>query len=84
MLDHAQRIIDQLQDYPDLISMTGLPADNPDRSQTGPSGPEFIDLDEITGLDDPEFTTPLAGSPTGVSAQLERVKHQGGQVCQTP
>jgi hypothetical protein len=69
MLEHAQWIIDQLQDDPDIINMARLPEDNPDESQTGPSGPEFIDLDEITGLDDPEFTTPPVGSPTGVSAQ---------------
>jgi hypothetical protein len=49
--------------------MTGLPADNLDRSQTGPSDLEFIDLDEITGLDNLEFTMPPSGSPIGVSAQ---------------
>jgi hypothetical protein len=41
-----------------LIGMTRLPTDNLDEIQEGPSGPEFIDIDEITGLDDPEFTTP--------------------------
>jgi hypothetical protein len=60
MLEQVQWIIDQLQDDPDLISMTRLHADNPDEIQTGPSGPEFIDIDEITGLDDPEFTMPPA------------------------
>jgi hypothetical protein len=48
--------------------------DNPDRSQMGPSGLEFIDIDEITGLDDPEFTMPPARSPTGVSTQLGTVE----------
>jgi hypothetical protein len=40
----------------------------------GPSGPEFIDLDEIIGLDDPEFTTSPVRSPIGVSAQPEIVE----------
>jgi hypothetical protein len=69
MLEHAQQIIDQLQDDPDILNMERIFEDNPDRSQMGPSGPKFIDLDDITGLDDPEFTTPPIGSPTGVSAQ---------------
>jgi hypothetical protein len=46
--------------------MTRLHVDDPDESQTGPSGPEFINIDELTGLDDLEFTTPPARSPTGV------------------
>jgi hypothetical protein len=48
--------------------MTRLPVDNPDENQMGPSGPEFIDIDEINGLDDPEFTTPSARSLTGFSS----------------
>jgi hypothetical protein len=46
-------VIDRLQDVPYISEMKGSPADNPDRSQVGPSGPEFIDLHEIIGLDDP-------------------------------
>jgi hypothetical protein len=42
-----------------------LPDDNPDESQTGPNGPELIDVDEIVGLDGSEFTTPSVGSPNG-------------------
>jgi hypothetical protein len=74
MLEKAQQMIDRLQDDPDIVETTGSLADNPGRSQAGPSNPEFIDLDEITRLDDPEFTMPLVGSPTGVSAQLEIVE----------
>jgi hypothetical protein len=33
MIEYAQRIIDQLQDDPDLIGMTGSPANNPGESQ---------------------------------------------------
>jgi hypothetical protein len=67
-------MIDQLQDDPDIAETTGSPTDNPDGSRAGPSSPEFIDLDEITGLDDPEFTTPPVGSSTGVSAQPEIIE----------
>jgi hypothetical protein len=77
MIEQVQWIIDQLQDDPDLTGMTGSPADNPDGSQTGPSGPEFIDIDEIIGLDDPEFTTPPTRSPTGVLTQPEIVRTSG-------
>jgi hypothetical protein len=84
MLEHAQWIIDQLQDDPDLISMTRLPDDNPDESQMGPSGPEFIDIDEITGLDDLEFTMPPVGSPTGVSTQPETVGTSGRTSVSNP
>jgi hypothetical protein len=66
MLEHAHRIIVQLQDDPDILNMSRLPKDNLDRIQTGPSGPEFIDLDKITGLDDLEFTMSLSRSPTSV------------------
>jgi hypothetical protein len=57
--------------------MTGLPADNPDRSQMGPSGPEFIDLDEITGLDNPEFAMPPPDHRQVFSAQPEIVRTSG-------
>jgi hypothetical protein len=49
MLEWVQWVLDQLQDDPDLSEMTGSPVDNPDRSQVGTSGPEFIDIDEIVG-----------------------------------
>jgi hypothetical protein len=49
--------------------MAKLFEDNLDRSQVSPSSPEFIDLDDITRLDDSKFTTPLTGSLIGVSTQ---------------
>jgi hypothetical protein len=49
MIEQAQRVIDQLQDDPDLIEITRVPADNPIESRVGPSGPELIQIDEITG-----------------------------------
>jgi hypothetical protein len=84
MYEHAQQIMDQMQDNPDLIRMPMLPANNPDEIQIGPSGPELIDVDEIVGLDDPEFTTPPAGSPTGVSAQPKTVEGISGNKCIRP
>jgi hypothetical protein len=41
------------------------------RASEGPSGPELIQIDKITRLDDPEVTTPQAGSPGSVLAQPE-------------
>jgi hypothetical protein len=73
MLEWAQQVLDQLQADPDLSEMTGSPVDNPERIQVGTSGPEFIDVDEIVGLDDLEFTMPPVGSPTGVVTQPEAV-----------
>jgi hypothetical protein len=73
----VQQIIDQLQDDPDLIGMTRIPTNNPDESQIGPSSPELIDIDEITGLNNPEFTSPPAGSSTGVLTQPETFKTSG-------
>jgi len=53
MLEHAQWIIDQFQDVPDIINVARLPANNPYETQMRPSSPKFIDLDEITWLYNP-------------------------------
>jgi len=45
VIEQVQRIIDQLQDEPNLIGMTSIPTDNSDESQASPSSPEFIDID---------------------------------------
>jgi hypothetical protein len=74
MIEQAQWIIDQLQDDLDLTSMTSLPDDNPDESEVGLGGPQFIDIDQIIGLDNPKFKTPSARSSTGVSAQPKTVR----------
>jgi hypothetical protein len=84
MIEQAQQVIDQLQDDPDLIGMTGSPADNPDEIQVGPSGPELIEIDEIVGLDNPEITTPQARSPGDVSAQSEIVGTSGRESAPNP
>jgi hypothetical protein len=51
--------------------MPRLPTDSLEESPAGPSDPEFIDLDNINGLDEPEFTMPPAGSLTGIATQSE-------------
>jgi hypothetical protein len=71
MIEHVQQIIDRLQDDLDLIIMTRVPDDNPDESRISPSDPEWIDVDEIAGLDDLEFTTTPTKLLTCVSTQLE-------------
>jgi len=49
-----------------------------------PSGPELIGIDEITGLDDLEFTAPLTGSLTGVLTQPKIVGTSGRTSAQNP
>jgi hypothetical protein len=49
MIEHAQQVIDQLEDDLDLIGMIGALVDNPDEIRVGPSGPELIEIDEIIG-----------------------------------
>jgi hypothetical protein len=54
--------------------MLRLLTDSPEEIPVGPSGLEFIDLDNINGLDDPESTTPLARSLTSTTMKLEEVR----------
>jgi len=77
-------VIDYLQDDLDLSGTMGSLADNPDRIQVGPRGLEFIDIDEITGLDILEFTTSPTGSSTGVSSQPETGKTSGRTSAPNP
>jgi hypothetical protein len=42
-----------------LRPINRAPTENPDENGVGPSGPEVKKIDEITGLDNHEFTTPL-------------------------
>jgi hypothetical protein len=71
MLEQVQQVNDRMEYDPNVLETTGSPADNPDISQVGLSGPELIDLDKITELDDFELKTPPAGSPTYVLVQPE-------------
>jgi hypothetical protein len=84
MIKQAQRIIDQMQDDPDLTGMTESLADNPNVIQTGPSGPELIDIDEIVELDNPEIVTPQARSSRGVGTHPEIVRTSGRASAPNP
>jgi len=66
-------VLDQLQDDLDLSETTGSPIDNPERIHMGTSNLEFIDVDEIVGLDDLELTAPPIGSPTSVATHPETI-----------
>jgi hypothetical protein len=71
MYKHTQQIMNQMQDNPDLIRLPRLPTDSPEESLARPSGPNFMNLDNINESDDPESIMPLAGSPVGVMTQPE-------------
>jgi hypothetical protein len=71
MYQQAQQIMNQMRDNPDLIRLPRLPTDSPEEILAGPSGPDFMNLDNINGSDDPESTMPPAGSSVGVTTQPE-------------
>jgi hypothetical protein len=84
LMEQAHRVIDQLQNDPDLIEMTRVPVDNPIEIQVGPSGPEPIQIEEIIGLDNPEVTTPQARSLGDISAQPEIARTSGRESAPNP
>jgi hypothetical protein len=84
MIEQAHRVIDQLQDDPDLVGMTRSPTDDPDESRVGPSSPEIKEIDEIEGLDNLEVTMPHAGSLGDVSIQPEIVRTSGRASAPNP
>jgi hypothetical protein len=47
-----------MQDNPDLIRLAKASTDSPEEIPTGPSGPDFMNLDNINGSDNPESTMP--------------------------
>jgi hypothetical protein len=55
----------------DLIRLPRLLTNSPEESTMGPSDPDFMNLDNINGSDNPESTIPPVGSPVGVTAQPE-------------
>jgi hypothetical protein len=62
-------INDQLQNDLECVEMERVTADNPIESRQGPSDPKLIQIDKITGLDDPEVTTPHTRSPGNIFSQ---------------
>jgi hypothetical protein len=67
LYQQAQLLMKRMQDNPDLVRLPRLPTDSPEESPAEPSGLDFINLDNTNGSDDPESTTPLANSPTGMT-----------------
>jgi hypothetical protein len=83
-MTEAHRFIDQLQNDPDLVEMMRVPANNPIESWGGPSDPEPIQIEESTGLDNPEASTPHVGSPREVLAQPETMRTLGRTSTKNP
>jgi hypothetical protein len=68
LMAEEHRVIDQLQNDPDLIEMRRVPVDNPIERWGGPSNPELIQIEETTRSYNPEVSMPKVGSPGDVSA----------------
>jgi len=64
--------------------MIGSPIDNPDETRVGPSDPELIEIDEITGLDNPEVTTPQVGSWGNILAHPKIARTLGRENAPNP
>jgi hypothetical protein len=77
LLEGAQRIIDQLKNDPDLIEMMRIPTDDPIESRGEPSGLEPMQLEEITGSENPEVPPPQIRSPGEISTQPEIARTSG-------
>jgi hypothetical protein len=58
LLEGAQRIINQLQNDFDLIEMMRIPIDDPIKIQGEPSGLNSMQLEEITGSENPKAPPP--------------------------
>jgi hypothetical protein len=84
LLEGAQRIIDQLQNDPDLVEMSRIPTDDPIKSRGEPSGLEPIQLEEITGPENLEFPPPQIRSPGGISTQPEIARTPGRKSVPNP
>jgi hypothetical protein len=83
-IEQSHRVIDQLQDDPNLIEMTRVPTDNPVEIRTSPSGLEPIQIEEIMGSDNPEVSMPHVRSLGDVSAQPEIARTSGRASAPNP
>jgi hypothetical protein len=77
LLEGAQRIIDHLHNYPDIVEMSRIPVDDPIENRGEPSGLESIQLEEIIGPKNPEVPPPQIGSLGGISTQPEITRTPG-------
>jgi hypothetical protein len=64
--------------------MTRVPADNLIKIRGGPSDPESIQIEDITGLDNLEVSMPQVRSPGDVSAQPKIARKSGREKCTKP
>jgi hypothetical protein len=71
MYQHALQMMGPMQDIPDPIRLPRLPTDSPEKIPKEPSGPDFINLGNTNGSDDPESTTPPDNSSVGTTTQPE-------------
>jgi hypothetical protein len=84
LLEGAQRIIDQLQNEPGLIDMLRIPTDDPIKIRGEPSGLDPIQLEEITGPENPKVPTPQIRSLGGISTQPEIARTLGRTSVSNP
>jgi hypothetical protein len=77
LLEGAQIIIDQLENDPDMIEMSMILSHDPIERRGDPSGMETIQLEEITGPENPEVPPPQILSLGGISTQLEIARTPG-------
>jgi hypothetical protein len=66
-----------LQNDPELVEMKRVPADNLIEIRGGPSDPDPIQIEEITGLDNPKVSTPHTRSRGDVLAQTNIARTSG-------
>lgn len=79
MLEGVQRIIDQLQDDPDLVEMSQIPTDDPIASRGEP-----IQLEEITGFENPEVPSSQIRAPGGIPTHPEISRTPGRTSVHNP
>jgi hypothetical protein len=66
-------LMKQMQDHLDLIITPRIPTDSPKGSPTEPSDPDFTNIGNTNGSDNPESTTSLVNSLVGMIIQPETV-----------
>jgi hypothetical protein len=62
LIEQEHIVIDQLQDELNLVEIKRIPTDNPVEIQTGPSSPDPMQIEEITGSDNPKVLAPQVRS----------------------
>jgi hypothetical protein len=71
LLEGAQRVIDQLENDPQIIEMMRIPLDDPITIREETNGSESIRLEEITSLENPRVSLPQIRSSMTIPIQFE-------------